>query len=163
AEAWDTIAFTAIAPTDGSDRPILAKAFSNDDLTAVSSAVLAACDDLDGVVDGMVEATSACAFDPSVLLCPGAKAPGCLSAAQVEALARVFGGPHDTSGTPLYAPWPWDPGIGSPGWRAWKLGTSQTATSDAVNVTLGFELIRYLFLTPPDPAFDPLGFDFDAD
>src|SRR5262249_18389809 len=31
------------------------------------------------------------------------------------------------------------------------------------NVVLGFPAIRYLFLTPPDPAFDPLAFDFDRD
>jgi feruloyl esterase len=162
AEAWDTIAFTAIAPTDGGE-PILSRAFSDDDLALVSTGILAACDGLDGLVDGLVEAPSACTFDPGVLVCPGAKAPGCLSSDQVEALDRSFAGPRDAAGTPLYTTWPWDAGVGSPGWRAWKLGTSATATSNAANVTLGFEVIRYLYLTPPDPDFDPLAFDFDVD
>jgi len=30
-------------------------------------------------------------------------------------------------------------------------------------VTLVFEIMRYVFLTPPQPAFDPLAFDFDVD
>ncbi|HWP65427.1 MAG TPA: tannase/feruloyl esterase family alpha/beta hydrolase [Candidatus Limnocylindria bacterium] len=161
--AWDTIAFDAIAPSDGAGGRILAAALSDDDLALVAAGVLAACDELDGLADGIVAAPSACRFDPATLACPGAKTPSCLSAPQVAALARVFDGAHDSAGTPLYASWPWDPGIASLGWRSWKLGISPTAQPNALNIQVGFAMIRHLFLTPPDPAFDPLGFDFDTD
>lgn len=163
AEAWDTQAFTAIAPRDASDRPILARALSDADLALVAAGVLAACDALDGLADGIVDAWSACRFDPASLACAGEKTPACLSAAQVEALKRVYDGPRDSRGAPLYAAWPWDPGVGAPGWRQWKLGTSTTAAPNALNADLGFDIIRYVFLTPPDPSFDPLAFDWDAD
>ena len=163
AQLWDTIALSAIAPLDGGGKPILAQAFSDADLALITAAVLDACDDADGLADGLVDAPSACRFDPAVLACPGAKTATCLSTAQVATLARIFGGPRDSAGTSLYVDWPWDGGVGSTGWRGWKLGTSQTATSNAFNVVIGFSAMRYLLLTPPDPGFDPLAFDFDTD
>jgi feruloyl esterase len=162
-EAWDTIALTAAAPTDGSGAPILAQALSDADLALLANAVLTACDDLDGLADGIIDAHSACRFDPATLACPGAKTPSCLSAVQVDAVSRVFGGAHDSSGTPLYAEWPWDPGIGGSNWRAWKLGLSLTSVPNALNLQVGLAILRYVFFTPPDPSFDPLRFDFDTD
>jgi hypothetical protein len=160
---WDTLAFDAIAPSDGAGGRVLAAALSDDDLALLASGVLAACDPLDGLRDGIVAAPSACRFDPATLACPGAKTPTCLSAAQASALARIFGGAHDSHGTPLYAAWPWDAGIASLGWRSWKLGTSPTAEPNSLDIQVVFPMLRYLFLTPPDPAFDPYGFDFDTD
>jgi feruloyl esterase len=161
--AWDTIALTAIAPTDSGGDPILAGALADADLALLAGGVLAVCDDQDGLADGIVAAPSACHFDPATLTCPGAKTPACLSSAQVDAVVRIFDGAHDSGGTPLYADWPWDAGIGAAGWRAWKLGFSPTSTPNALNVQVGFPLLRYVFLTPPDPGFDPLAFDFDTD
>lgn len=159
---WDTIAFDAIAP-DGDGGRVLANAFSDADLTLVAGGVLAACDALDGLADGIVSAPAGCRFDPATLACPGLKDPSCLTAAQVDTLVRVFDGARDFAGTPLYATWPWDAGIASLGWRAWKLGTSPTAAPNALNVDVGFPMLRYLFLTPADQGFDPFAFDFDAD
>jgi pimeloyl-ACP methyl ester carboxylesterase len=163
AETWDTIAFASIAPPDGAGGTVLAGALSDADLTLLAGAVLAACDANDGLADGLVEAPSQCRFDPAALACPGAKDATCLGAGQVAAIARVFGGPRDSSGRALYADWPWDAGIGDATWKVWKLGSSATAAWNAINVTLGFPMLRYVLLTPPDPAFDPLAFDFDAD
>jgi pimeloyl-ACP methyl ester carboxylesterase len=163
AYVWDTIALSAIAPTDGGGNPILAQAFSDGDLALLAAAVIDACDDADGLADDLVDAPSACRFDPALLACPGAKTATCLSQSQVAALARIFAGPRDSAGGSLYADWPWDGGLGSAGWRAWKLGTSQTPVTNAFDVVIGFSALRYLLFTPPDPGFDPLAFDFDAD
>ena len=94
AAAWDTIAFTSIAPAGADGRPVLSRAFSAADLDLVAKGILAACDAADGVVDGTVQRPTSCRFDPAVLRCPGAKTDACLSADQVAALARVFGGPR---------------------------------------------------------------------
>src|SRR6187399_972907 len=43
-------------------------------LPVIQRAVMAACDRLDGVVDGLIENPRACRFDPAVLVCTGADA-----------------------------------------------------------------------------------------
>jgi hypothetical protein len=162
-QVWDTQAFLAAAPKDTEGRPVLAEAFSEADLTLVAQSVLKACDAADGLADGAVEAVASCRFDPASLACTGDKTATCLGERQVEALRRAFRGAQDSRGQPVYASWPWDPGLASPGWRAWKLGTSKTATPNARNATLGPAAIANYFLTPPDPGFDALRFDFDRD
>ena len=69
----------------------------------------------------------------------------------------------NSRGEKLYSDWPWDGGIGAPGWRAWKLGNSKTTQSNAINMTLGAGSLKGYFVTPYDPNFDPLQFDFDKD
>ena len=56
-----------------------------DKLKLVGDAVRAACDDGDGINDGAVANPQSCKFDPQVLQCKGADAPGCLNKAQVDA------------------------------------------------------------------------------
>ena len=163
AAAWDTIAYTAIAPAGSDGRPVLSRAFSNGELDLVSKGILAACDAADGVGDDMVQRVNACRFDPETLRCTGAKTDACLTPDQTKALARAFDGPRDSSGKRLYVGQPWDPGISAPGWRQWKLGTSATATPNAANTTLMAGALGYEFFTPPDPGFAITSFDFDRD
>lgn len=163
AEIWDTIAFNAIAPRDESGKPILSRALSDGDLTVLNDAVLRACDGNDGLGDGSIDDLESCDFDPGVVECAGEKTAACLSAEQVAAIRKVFGGPKNSSGEALYSDWPYDGGLASPGWRIWKLGTSPTSMPNALNVAIGFGAVPYILLTPPDPEFDPLDFDFDTD
>lgn len=163
AAMWNVSRFNAIAPRDEAGARILSKAFSNADLNLVAEAVKSSCDAADGVADGMVNNTRACRFDPAVLQCSGAKAADCLSAEQVDALGQVFAGPRNSEGQALYAGQPWDPGLAAPGWRAWTLGSSTTATPDARYITLMADALANEFFTPPQPGFDPLGFNFDTD
>jgi feruloyl esterase len=57
---------------------------------AIHAAVLAACDALDGVKDGILEAPMRCKFDPAALRCNGADSPSCLTGAQVEAARKIY-------------------------------------------------------------------------
>lgn len=163
AAMWNNRKFTDIAPTGGDGRPVLSQAFSNSDLNLVADGVLAACDAGDGAVDGLVQNTKACRFDPAVLQCAGAKNDSCISAAQVNALKDVFGGPRDSTGKALYVTQPWDPGIRDAGWRAWALGTSTTSTPNSRYNVLMVDALVNEFFTPPDPDFNPLAFNFDTD
>jgi feruloyl esterase len=162
-EAWDTAQFLKIAPKDGSGHAILSRAFSEADLKLVADAVLARCDGLDGLKDGMINDLRACRFDPAELRCGRAGQTACLSAPQVSALHAIFAGARDSRGRQLYAGWPYDAGIGSSGWRQWKLGTSPTAQPNAANATLGAGALALYFTTPPDPGLNVSGFDFDRD
>lgn len=163
AAMWNNIELTRAAPLNGDGRPVLSQALSNADLNLVADAVVAACDAADGAADRMVNNFKACSFNPAVLQCSGAKAADCLSAPQVTALQKVFAGPRTSTGTVLYAGQPWDPGLAAPGWRAWTLGSSTTATPNSAYNTLMSDALRHEFFTPPDPAFDILAFNFDRD
>jgi feruloyl esterase len=57
---------------------------------AIHNAVLAACDSLDGVEDGVLEDPTRCRFDPAVLRCQAADGPSCLTAAQVETARKIY-------------------------------------------------------------------------
>jgi feruloyl esterase len=163
AVAWDTQTYLSIAPLNAEGQRVLSRAFSDADLALVARGIVGACDGDDGAADGMVQRPGACRFTPKTLQCAGDKAPTCLTAAQVAALDRAFGGPRTSSGTALYVGQAWDPGIAAPGWRQWKLGTSQTGTPNAANATLMAGALAHEFFTPPDPSFTITAFDFDRD
>jgi feruloyl esterase len=56
----------------------------------IHDAVMAKCDALDGVKDGLLEDPRRCQFDPSVLACNGPDAPTCLTPQQVTSLKAVY-------------------------------------------------------------------------
>jgi feruloyl esterase len=164
-ETWDSQALAAVARAAGKfDRdglPLLNKTFTNDDLALVSSEVLAACDALDGLEDGIVDDFPDCTSGVvrprlAARTCVASKTDQCLTSLQIAALHRIFDGARNARGELLYAGWPWDAGIGDStahstfeGWRRWKLGTFESETNDAINVTLGATAAAVLFSTPP--------------
>jgi pimeloyl-ACP methyl ester carboxylesterase len=172
AEAWNLQAVAALAThTDAAGEPFLGDTFSDADLALLSNGVLRACDAADGLADGVVDDLPDCRFDPESLRCPAEKDATCLTADQIAALEKIFGGAHDSRGEPLYASFPYDAGIGDPNpvgaLRAWSLGSPRGRTNTALNVTLGAGALAFVFVTPPVDTADPLGFvlgfDFDRD
>lgn len=156
AAAWTVQKFRAVAPGG-----VLSKALSEAQLQRVAAEVLARCDALDGLKDGLVQDTAACRFDPQALVCPAGGA-GCLKPEQARALTEVMAGPRNSRG-PLYFGWPWDPGMADAGWRAWTLGTATEGAPNARHVTLMAGALGHEFVTPPDPALSTLNFDFERD
>jgi feruloyl esterase len=132
--------------------PDIRKAFSPADMQLVASHVLARCDALDGLADGIVGDLAACQpkVDLKALQCRGDKNAACLTGPQVGALLRAFAGPHDSAGRQLYSDWPWDAGVGSGDWRFWKL-ESQVPPWDRLPLiaVMGAGSLSYLFTTPP--------------
>jgi tannase/feruloyl esterase len=163
AAAWDTQTYMSIAPADANGQRVLSRAFSDADMAVVARGITAACDAADGATDGMVLRPDACRFDPKTLQCGGAKDATCLTSDQIAALQRAFGGPRTSSGRVLYVGQAWDPGIAAPGWRQWKLGSSQTGTPNSANTTLMAGALASEFVTPPDPSLAITRFDFDRD
>ncbi|MDE2347860.1 MAG: tannase/feruloyl esterase family alpha/beta hydrolase [Gammaproteobacteria bacterium] len=160
AEAWNTDAFARIAPRGADGRPEIAAALSDADLRLLAGAVLARCDALDGVRDGLITDPAACHFDPSVLACRPGRHEHCLSADKVAAIRKVFAGPVDSKGRRLYSDWPYDTGIAQPGWRQWMLGGKTMA---AINLTIAPAAINGVALGLRPPPIDILKFDFDRD
>jgi pimeloyl-ACP methyl ester carboxylesterase len=160
AEAWNNQAFAAVAPKNSGGSPSLAQAFSDQELQLVADAVLAKCDALDGVSDGLISDPIACHFDPQVLTCPAAQGRECLSADKVTALRKVFAGPKNSAGEPLYSDWVYDSGIAEFGWRLWMLGNAQMP---ALNLLIAPAAINGLALANRPPRVDIMHFDFDGD
>ncbi len=59
-------------------------------LATLNKAVLAQCDAMDGVKDGLLNDPRKCKFDPAVLLCKGPDSDACLTAKQVEGAKLVY-------------------------------------------------------------------------
>ena len=64
-------------------------------LAVIQAAVLAQCDKLDGIADGILNDPRKCHFDPGHLQCAGADAPTCLTAPQVAAVRKIYAGPRN--------------------------------------------------------------------
>ena len=62
-------------------------------LSLLASAVLAACDAVDGLKDGVIADPRLCHFDPATLACKGEDSEGCLAASQVQSARRIYSGP----------------------------------------------------------------------
>lgn len=91
-------------------------------IPAISSAVLAACDALDGVTDGLINDPRQCHFDPSTLLCSGAESDSCLTQAQVNQMKMMYAGLRDSKGNLLYPGYLPGGEEGDYGWEAWVTG-----------------------------------------
>lgn len=92
-------------------------------IPAIANAVVAVCDKLDGVADGILNDPRQCHFDPASIECKaGEDSDNCLTAPQVEALGKIYAGPHDSLGRlifPGYLPGAED---GDGGWGLWITG-----------------------------------------
>jgi len=125
ANAWSTMlgAGVKVAQVRQSDP----HAYSSDlKLPAIQKASLAACDNLDGVKDGIVNEPSKCHFDTSVLLCKGEETLACLTQPQIRTLDSIYSGLRDVSGKMTF------PGFTAGdemGWREWVIGQDPTSAS----------------------------------
>ena len=64
----------------------------------VARSAVAACDDLDGVRDGILGDPFRCKFDPASLLCSNARRSPCLTPAQLMAVRRIYAPLRDENG-----------------------------------------------------------------
>ncbi len=111
-QEYTQVLFNQAAPKGADGKPIMSQVLDDADRKTILEGILAQCDGLDGLKDGMIENVAQCRFEPAKLLCKGAaKTAGCLSAAQVKALELGLAGPRDKAGYPIYAPMTADTGI----------------------------------------------------
>jgi feruloyl esterase len=140
----------------GSSSPILPPT----KLPVVTRAVVAACDGLDGVTDGVVDDPRGCRFDPTSLLCKDADAADCLTAAQVAAVKKMYEGPKNPrTGEQVYPGWPpssealtsQPDGRPGSGWQQYWGTTEPTRANFWRHWVFG------------NPNYDWWAFDFDRD
>ena len=115
--------------------------FTAAERSVVSTAVLAKCDALDGVADGIVQDTSACqkvfSLANDVPTCTAGRDGTCLSAAQKTALAPIFSGATDSTGKSFYSSFPFDSGLGTAGVAFWEFTAPLVLDSGGVGIIWG--------------------------
>jgi feruloyl esterase len=114
------------------------------------AAVIAACDSLDGVKDGIIENPLQCKFDPGTLLCKGADTPECLTAPQVEIARKIYAGVVSAAGVQVF------PGL-PPGT---ELGWGNTLIREK---PMGYGLDAFRTVVMQNPEWDYLTLDVNRD
>jgi len=118
----------------------------------IHDAVLAACDDADGLHDGLISEPRQCKFDPKVLACKTEDNSTCLTGPQVEAARKIMGSARNPrTGTELF------PGM-MPGTElAWQvLAGGPEPSANAVT------LFKYVVFNNPDWNWQTFDFDHDV-
>src|SRR5579864_2240887 len=145
-------------------------------LALVADKVMAKCDAIDGLKDGLIDDPRKCDFDPArdVPACAaGVDGADCLTAAQAQAIAKIYGGPM-SNGKPFFPGYmPGSEAVTTGGFGA---GPGSGPVSGWINVivspqpdgkpadfNLAENTMRYLVFSPPQPGYDYQTFDFNRD
>jgi feruloyl esterase len=145
-------------------------------LALVADKVMAKCDEIDGLKDGLIDDPRKCDFNPArdVPACAaGADRADCLTPAQAETVAKIYGGPmsHGKPFFPGYMPGSeavttggFGAGAGSAPVSGWmNVIVSAQPDGKPADFNLGENTMRYLVFNPPKPDYDYKTFDFDHD
>jgi len=150
-----------------SDAPV-----SGEKMVLVADRVMAKCDVIDGLKDGLIDDPRKCDFNPAsdVPTCSaGTDESDCLTAAQAAAIAKVYGGPVSNGksffpgfepGSEAVMPSLFGGGSGS-GWM--NVIVSAQPDGKPADFGLAENTMRYLVHKPPKPDWDYRTFDYDRD
>jgi Tannase and feruloyl esterase len=117
-------------------------------LPAISAAVLAACDELDGVRDGILNDPRQCHFDPASIQCKaGEDSDKCLTAPQAAALKTIYDGLHDSTGHVIFPGFMRGAEDGPGGWGLWITGS---APARSLMTYFGFGFYTYMVYEKTD-------------
>ena len=145
---------------------------SPSDIQLVDQAVMAKCDGLDGVVDGLIQDPRKCHFDPSSLMCAASQTKNCLNNQQVKTLRAIFSGAVTNGNQPLYPGYPVSDLGGDDGWTQWITGTSTPqfgvaepwgpapASFGAGPYQFSFQDQYLKYFAFDDPNYNSFNFDF---
>lgn len=131
--------------------------FTEAKLRGLHAAVVAKCDGIDGVMDGLLTDPRQCKFDPRTIACKsGADQDGCLTPQQLAAAIALYDGPRNSKGQRLT---PGGRALGSElawGGGAYGGGKSRIAISEGTLRNLAFGEER------PDYRYRDFNWDRDV-
>jgi feruloyl esterase len=150
-------------------RAVTENPLSSEKLAVVAKHVMATCDAVDGLADGLIDDPRRCAFDPArhVPSCAANDAADCLTRGQADAVAKIYGGvksggrlwfPGFMVGSEAIATGPNGP---ASGWA--NLIVPGQPGAKPADFALAEGVLRYLAFQPPQPDYDFRAFDFDRD
>ncbi len=127
-------------------------------LPLLNKAALEMCDGADRIRDGIISDPESCKFDPGVLLCKGKEDDQCLTAAQIEAVRKVYAGPRNPRTGQQIMPG-YSPGSESPEGDSWAHGWRTYIIDRTEPMRLDF----WKYWVFEDPHWDWRKFDYDRD
>jgi feruloyl esterase len=117
-------------------------------IPTISAAVLADCDQLDGVRDGILNDPRQCHFDPASMQCKaGEDTDKCLTAPQAVALKKIYDGLRDSNGRAIFPGYLPGAEEGPGGWGLWITGPAPTKSLLAF---FGLNFFTYMVYEKPD-------------
>jgi len=119
-------------------------------LPMIAKAVLAACDAIDGLADGIIDDPRRCKFDPGTLACKGDDGDNCLTAPQVESVRKIYGGAKN-------------PRTGEQIFPGWARGTEASWAPYFIDPAEARRNEFWRLWVFNDPNWDWRTFDFDRD
>jgi feruloyl esterase len=128
-----------------------ASALTEESVALLHRRVIADCDAIDGVKDGVIEDPRQCHFSPATLTCKAGDAAGeCLTPVQVTAAEAIYNGAKRSGGSAIFVGYP----RGSEAqWAKLWAGAAPGGSS--------FDFFRYSVFQ--DKNFDNTKFDYDKD
>lgn len=133
-----------------------ANTIPKDKVAVIQSAATKACDDVDGLKDGIIDDPRACRFDPATIQCKSGDGPDCLTAPQVETMRLVYQGARNPrTGAQVYPGFEYGSEGGIDLHLEAKLGAGGqvVVNENMINWSSKFQAAHP----------DGLGFDFDKD
>jgi Tannase and feruloyl esterase len=128
-------------------------------IRTVGEAVIAKCDALDGVTDGVVDDPRRCPFSPSTDIpkCSGdTAAAGCLTGAQLHSVDVIYS-PLQRGGATLFPGWP----VGAEGgWTPWFVSPNG---GHSISYGFGEAFLTDIAFGRPKQGYDWLTFSVDTD
>ncbi|MBM3787425.1 MAG: tannase/feruloyl esterase family alpha/beta hydrolase [Acidobacteria bacterium] len=125
-----------------------------DQLPALAEAVMAKCDAIDGVKDGLIDDPRKCQFDPKRDLPRCGTAP-CFTEKQLDGLSKIYGGVRNSKGELLF---PGEPFSGEPVWAENLIGPSKVVLPRSES-----QMKLAMLDPPPGPSWSYTMFNFDTD
>jgi len=118
-------------------------------LEVINKAALNACDENDGLKDGLIEYPPSCDFDPASIQCKDGDGPDCLTAGQVDTVRKIYEGAKFNDGTPIYTGFE----------RGSELSWTMMIEKEPFSVNLNY----FKGIVFEDPDWDFRTFDVDRD
>ena len=126
-------------------------------IPTIAAAVNSACDELDGVKDGILNDPRQCHFDPATIQCKGGEeSEKCLSEAQVVALKKLYAGLPDSKGNIVYPGYLPGAEEGPGGWGLWITGP---APAKSLMASFGNGFFSDMVYAKPDWDYKTLNVD----
>ncbi len=146
--------WSALANKSADGAPIL----SERDVAAWQQHVLAACDGLDGVEDGIIADPQQCDLQPDAFVCRAGQQDGCFTKPKIEVIKKIYSGAIGLDGKPAYRSVP------MPGSEPHWVPAYVRDVGPPIYYLFGGDFFRYLaFDQDAGPQWHPEDFDMARD
>ena len=136
---------------------------TQDNLKLLKRKIFAACDDLDGLVDGVLDDPRECDFElASIAQCvEDVPAADCLTTQQRRAVRAVYDGASDDAGNRLIAGYPFGSEAEAGGWVPWIVGGLAPIAPGIPTLQFGFATGIFKYFIHQDPEWQYTEQTFD--